>query len=218
MMKYSLIAVLMSCALNGCSNATTEESTSIGNGQLLIPLSVGTAWQYYAADTSIGVPIPYPIVPDSSFRVRVTRDSVTGGQTWAALENGDRLFGPSTAPAIYFGNFGHGFNKLEAGPLVAVSILLFPFPTRLGQQVQFGPTTSAVDTVITVPAGTFHCIRYDFLGQPVPGPYPYWSVFIAPGVGVIQRIVEEATTSDSQNQITGRRLRQTRLIGVQVLP
>jgi hypothetical protein len=74
---------------------------------------------------------------------------------------------------------------------------------------------SATDTVITVPAGTFHCLRYDLVDRPTPGPIIYWSVFVSPGIGVIERILNVEAHLDGQLQVTGRQDRIYRLTAIQ---
>jgi len=74
---------------------------------------------------------------------------------------------------------------------------------------------SATDTVITVPAGTFHCYRYDLVDQPTPGATSDWTVFLAPGTGVVERIQPVASMSDAQGHVTSRHERIFRLTSIQ---
>ena len=127
----------------------------------LLPLTVGTQWSYFAVDTLIGtVPLSGPLAPDSSFTVHVVGDSVDGGGThWAEVDSLWRLLDKDMPQGHgLYTNASDGFYELLSGVLPSFLIV---YPASVGEKSLFGPAMVTADTVVTVPAGTFHCIRYD---------------------------------------------------------
>jgi len=75
--------------------------------------------------------------------------------------------------------------------------LWFPFPVQRGNSgvddTGVNWFVSTTDTTITVPAGTFHCIRYD---RDIHGE----SYFVSPGVGVVRKLFIANYSKDSTGQ------------------
>jgi hypothetical protein len=204
---------LLSGAL-ACSGDTTAPVQTVVP---LIPLTVGTAYTYHAADTLIGViPAREEIAPDSDFTVRVVRDLADrSGTRWAGFDLPERMFGPASPAASYFTNASDGLrrisNSFPGGVSVGVSYVIFPYPASPGTISAYGSVLTVADTVITVPAGTFHCLRYDDY-NPIPGRPHTMSLFIAPGIGVVQRSVNFTMYNGSApNEVVGRHDRVYRL-------
>lgn len=198
-----------------CGGMTDVPATSNG----LFPLTTGTSWTYHSTDSVIGPPIAGDQVePDSDFTVEVLGDTTdASGTGWAVLSNAGRLFGPDFSPVTpYYANASDGLRRLGVGggssgtPFI-LTYLIFAYPATRGQVMHFGPVVSSVDTTISVPAGTFRCLRYDLVTQPTPGPIPIWSVFVSPGIGIVQRIVTQIFVEDGKGQVVSRRDRYYRL-------
>ncbi|HEY4130865.1 MAG TPA: hypothetical protein VGM50_09625 [Gemmatimonadaceae bacterium] len=184
-----------------------------------VPLAVGTTFVYHSRDSLSGLPIVGErAAPDSDFVVRVTGDTLDlDGTRWAIIDQPDRAFG-SSGIGPYYANGAGGVYRLEArlgtAALSGVALLIFAYPAPRGTVMQFGPTVTATDTVITVAAGTFHCYRYDLVSQPSRTDTS-WTVFLAPGTGVVQRIQPIASMSDAQGHLTARHDRIFRLTSIQ---
>jgi hypothetical protein len=220
MSKSSLLFCLAPLAVfAGCGAASTESESQRVSSAIL--LGAGTTFLYHSSDSLSGPPIVGErAAPDSDFAVRVTGDTLDrDGMRWAIIDRPDRAFGPSGV-GPYYANAAGGVYRLEAastatGPLSGVALLIFAYPATRGTVIHFGPMVSATDTVITVPAGTFHCYRYDLIGQPTPGETSDWTVFLAPGTGVVQRIQPVALMSDAEGHVTSRHDRIFRLTSIQ---
>jgi hypothetical protein len=184
-----------------------------------MPLSVGAAFSYHSTDTVIGQPNPdFRLAGDSDFTVHVVRDTMdAAGVHWAQFDAPERALGAYAFDSAYYTNVSNGLARTIVSPnlkVVQSTILLFLYPAQRGQFVPDGPEVSATDTVITVPAGTFHCLRYDLVDRPTPGPTIYWSVFVSPGTGVVERILNVEAHLDGQLQVTGRQDRIYRLTAI----
>jgi hypothetical protein len=198
-----------------CGGAGTEPRTL----PPLVPFKLGATFSYHSTDTIIGEPIPGDrLAADSDFTVHVVVDTADGsGVRWAKFDAAALALGPPGSLDAYYTNASDGLRRSIANPNRSgptPSILMFLYPAQRGQFTPFGPLVSATDTVITVPAGTFHCLRYDLVDQPTPGPVTYWSVFFSPGTGVIQRIINVSYFSGGQLQVLGRHDRIYRLTAV----
>jgi hypothetical protein len=87
----------------------------------------------------------------------------------------------------YVANRSGGFWSLNLtlSPVLSLLFFEFPYPAKVGASENFGITVVLkTDTVITVPAGTFHCLLYAESGD---------SVFVAPGVGVVARLTDRTS-------------------------
>lgn len=186
-----------------------------------MPLTVGTTFVYHVSDSFSG-PSPFKddkAAPDSDYTVRITGDTLSAsGARWAIIDHAERMFGPGEI-GPYFANGAAGLYRIEAGTsggqTFALPVLIFSYPASRGSIVQFGPLVAATDTVITVPAGTYHCYRYDLVNIPRRTDETYWSVFIAPGTGVVQRMVTSASAVDSLGHLTYQHDHIARLTAVQ---
>jgi hypothetical protein len=208
-------AVAGAVALSSCSGLPTDT----GNATAFFPLRVSSAWSYHSFDATTGDPALFaPVKPDSDFAVRVLRDTVdASGMRWYAMENARRIF--SGATTVYFGNDSSGLLTLTvlpglSGQQFGVSSPLIFYPVVLGQRAQFGVVT-ALDTTITVPAGTFKCVRYDDVDSFTSRSLPFFTVFLAPQVGVVKRIRFNDTYVDNSGRVTAQRSRVDWLVAYQ---
>ena len=197
----------------GCGGESTAPQSTVP----LMQLTVGTTLKYHSSDTLMGtVAAGEQTAADSDFTVRVVRDIADkDGTRWAVLDAPEVVFGQAAPTHSYFGNGPDGLRRVSdgfAGGPVGVSFLIFPYPATRGAIGAFAAVVSTTDTVITVPAGTFHCLRYDSF-SPIPGAATVWSVFVAPGTGVVQRMSTLTAYYDpkGQFQLIGRHDRVYRL-------
>ncbi len=113
------------------------------------------------------------------------------GSTWAVLDSAYQVIEGGVVPIgahSYVANRSDGFWSWSLPPgYPALSLLFFefPYPTKAGTSANLGVTSVlSTDTVVTVPAGTFHCLLYRESGD---------SVFVAPGVGVVARLTDRTS-------------------------
>jgi hypothetical protein len=185
----------------------------------LLPLRLGTSFSYHSTDTLIGAAFAgLSNAPDSDFTVAVVSDVIdVRGTHWATLDADDRMFGPAASGSwTYFTSAADGlrslYNNFPTGlDALRLSALLLPYPGAPGAVGQFGATVIATDTVITVPAGTFHCVRYDY---PFARSLSLWSLFIAPGTGVVQRILTVSSFNGPNFELLGKHDRIYRLTAI----
>jgi hypothetical protein len=87
--------------------------------------------------------------------------------------------------------------------------MVFPYPAILEQVdttavILDGPLRLAgFDTVVTVPAGTFHCIKYEYVTVPTTAVDPYQSVYIALGTGIVLKTKRVAAAFDANGNLIG---------------
>ena len=86
--------------------------------------------------------------------------------------------------------------NLALAPVLSLLFFEFPYPAKVGTSENFGITVVLkTDTVITVPAGTFHCLLYAESGD---------TVFVAPGVGVVARLTDRTGAEFLSGQVVER--------------
>jgi hypothetical protein len=188
--------------LTGCRGSDT---TAPGSQAGLISLTVGARWVYAEYDSvEFGSlqPVSYPI----RYTVSVSRDTVISGERWALVDNAGLLLDNQFDESLLLANRPNGLYRFATVPpalsgLVPTASMAFPYPVAIKQR--FGPARNWVvantDTVVAVPAGSFHCIRYDEVtevGVPMTA-----SVFIAPGTGIVMQVSFPITATDSSGQL-----------------
>ncbi len=186
----AVLATVSSCA------APAEKSIAPPDSSLqadpLIPLAIGTRWTYDSIDS---VELTTDTSRDHSFHQKqsfaVIADTVAAdGSTWAVLDSAYEVIdgGTGIGGHSYVANRSDGFWdwSLPLGyPALALLFFEFPYPTKTGTSANLGVTSVlSTDTVVTVPAGTFHCLLYRESGD---------SVFVAPGVGVVARLTDRTS-------------------------
>jgi hypothetical protein len=204
-----LMAVLAACATlaAACERAPTLVGGSTGGGgpsgnaqggTLFPAMTVGTTWTYQFTDSVEGGPPPTKADTFGITKQIVVADSVDStGVRWSGMNNGayqplgDDL---SSVPSYYSNrNGGFWFLAFSVAPPAVIPptfYLMFKYPAKRGDT--YYPTANlafvqrdlvtvtASDTLITVPAGSFHCLRYDLNGLDV--------MFVAPGIGIVKRV------------------------------
>lgn len=136
----------------------------------IIPLSVGNSWEYdgIAYDTTGSVLEQYVEIHE------VPRDTLVFGRQFY----------------LYLGYCA----DTDSGMIRAVPLqdrlqlkLIYKYPTSAGEQYlseQTNCTVASLDTLISVAAGSFHCIWYRFTTYGMN----YRDEYISPGVGLIKGI------------------------------
>lgn len=214
LLRRATAAASAAVTLAGCGGVPTD----VGEAQALIPLRVGATWSYHSFDVTTGPSSDFgPAAPDSDFVLRVVRDTLdVSGKRWFAIENINRLF-VWTQPG-FFANASDGFRRLTTPGLSGYqfvftsSVITYPVPK--GQPTVIGFVT-ALDTAITVGAGTFRCVRYDLRGSFDPGSMTYASVFLAPQVGIVLRTVFKDGFPDGAGGFKAQRNRVYQLAAYQ---
>jgi hypothetical protein len=180
------LAVASSCAAPAEESIAPPDTSSSLPTSPIIPLAIGTRWTYDEIDSVV---FTTDTSRHRSFHQRlsfaVIADTVTAKGTWSVLDSAYNVVDGPTAGHTYVANLNGGFWEwtLPIGYPVFAQLppfLEFPYPARAGASANLGITTVlSTDTVMTVPAGTFHCLLYAESRD---------SVFVAPGVGVIARL------------------------------
>lgn len=183
------------------SVAPSDTSGSTPSGPL-IPLAIGTRWTYDSIDSVL---FTTDTSRDHSFHQRqsfaVIADTIVAdGSTWAVLDSASGIIDVSGGPGAhgYVANRSGGFWSLNLtlAPILSLLFFEFPYPAKVGTSENFGITiVLKTDTVVTVPAGTFHCLLYAESGD---------SVFVAPGVGVVARLTNKTGTEFVSGQVVER--------------
>ena len=197
-------ALVVPLVVAGCRESNAPEPSAP-----LIPPAVGRHWQYEISD-SVEVGTPLGLQPDR-VNVRVVGDTTIRGERWAVLDSAQVILHDNHAGRYYLRSRADGIYENtppDAGfPIVGGTpgYRIFKYPVRLGEQgglpfVGVLWTVSAVDTLVRVPAGEFRCVRYD------EGEFVTW--FVAPGVGIVQKVTGIAETRDANGQL----IRRTRLV------
>lgn len=167
----------------GCERSPSEPEESLDVSQPLVPLWIGTRWSYeLAAVAEIGT----FDVPPMHYNVGVVGDTLIENETWAVLDTAQLLLHDNYAGRYYLTTRANSIYETAARipdfplpPSFSTAVLLFWYPTRVGDTRSFRVVT-ATDTLITVPAGSFRCLRYD------RGPNE--TFFVAPAIGVVKKI------------------------------
>ncbi len=155
---------------------------------VIVPLGVGYRWEgilttYHGSDSTL-----------SSEFVTLTYEMSDHNERWyrlAYIRNGD------TNTALYLltnrkdGLWQRNADYVAPDSLSRVMTLVFKYPAVAGDDYTCGleltMSVLATDTVVTVPAGTFHCICYlatDLSGEETSDTV----LFLCPGVGWVRKV------------------------------
>lgn len=156
--------VVFSFLSSGCSKSSPTGPSS--SGSQIVPLSSGNSWTY----RSIMYSPTDSVLGDGPVSVVVDRDTTIAGvhlySFWGWASAGDS--GLTTYTDGYFE-------------------LYFKYPANSGTHYSawgFSVVVSNLDTVINVPAGSFHCVDYRFYDKG----YLNGEYFVSPGAGVIKLV------------------------------
>jgi hypothetical protein len=163
-----------------------------GSAATIVPLAVGSEWTYFVADSGAS-----KLHPDSTYVARISRDTLLGGRRWYYAEPASSL---APGPFQWLRNDVGGL--YQGLPPFTVPFLGFAYPAVVGDSYIGGgwPLRIAdVDTLITVPAGTFHAVLYERISTGSTGSnLVYGWLFASPGVGLIKEIRPIQTSGSGQ--------------------
>ena len=185
--RRALGALGAALGAGACGDATAPGGAAVEAA--VIPLAVGTRWTYAQVDS---VELDARPFSPATRAVSAARDTVVAGRRGTVLDGGGVLFG-STAGRVIVAVDRAGVSTAE--PEVAAAglgpwLLTLAYPAAVGAGTPGGWRVTAVDTTVTVPAGTFRCVRYDLPGgdrapNGAPSGPPIGTVLLAPGTGVV---------------------------------
>lgn len=166
--KIVFIGLLL-VLFGACSDKNEEESVPTLPAGDIVPLAVGNQWVFnsYNNDGIIDATITMDIEDELS------NNRFQYGWT-VNYTNGNYRYSQGTSCLKYDGYYEGDFTY---------NLLLYKYPAKKGDEYYFGVgklIVSSLYEVITVPAGTFKCIRYE----------QYWTnfdcyIWVSPGVGQI---------------------------------
>jgi hypothetical protein len=167
-----VVSLLASCKKDN----PVDSSSSV---KQLWPLKTGNTWSFSAvAYDSTGT-----VTQSGSGSLVVTADTLVGDETWYHISGGG---------SVFYTNRSDGIWGMSTGTSGIFQGLFFKYPVSIGDSWNFGGDQiflQSADTVITVPAGTFHCYEY----RMSMSDYYYF----CPGVGFIAEDSYSTTNSGS---------------------
>jgi hypothetical protein len=146
------------------------------------PLKPGNTWAF----STIEYDTTGAVTQSGSGAFVVTTDTIVGGETWYHI---------SSSGTTFYTNRSDGFWVMSNSTFGLFQGLLFKYPVSAGDSWNCGGDQiflQSADTLITVPAGTFHCYEYRLLynSEPMSDYYYY-----CPGVGIIAEDSYSSTNS-----------------------
>ena len=144
------------------------------------PLKPGNTWAYHAIEyDTTGA-----ITQSGSAVIVVTKDTIVGGETWYQIS------GIGSGGSMFYTNRSDGLWVMSNSTSGLFQSLYFKYPVSAGESWNLGGDQiflQSADTLITVPAGTFHCYEYRL-------PMSDY-VYFCPGVGFIAEDSYSSTNS-----------------------
>jgi hypothetical protein len=178
LMAISFLVVIINCSKK------SDDITGISSNEKIIPLAVGNKWLYTTYNVSTGAEQAtltieiFGKINDSTYWRRHTVDYF------------DKSYYYMTEGVVALEKDGYHEGNLANN-------LLFKYPTKKGDTYIYGTVfkikVADLKASVTVPAGTFKCVRYDFyLFDAANNSYRLDDcVWIAPNVGEIARAKTE---------------------------
>lgn len=147
----------------------------------LIPFRLGAEWTYSIADSGQN-----PVLKDSVQTIHVI--ATAGNGAWFGVDVGTIL--GTASGFVWFANTSNGV--YESQNLLGLAYLAWPYPVAagdtvvapIGGQMRIG----GIDETVMVPAGTFHCILYEWTTPPISPIGWYRRTWFAPGIGLIKDV------------------------------
>ena len=161
--------------LISCKKDNPVESSPIA--KQIWPLKPGNTWAFSTKeyDTTGAV------IQSGSGAIVITTDTIVGGETWYRFSGSGSIFYTIRSDGIW--GMSTGTSPLFQG-------LFLKYPVSAGDSWNFGGDQmflQSADTLITVPAGTFHCYEYRLSMS------DYY--YFCPGVGFIAEDYYSSTNS-----------------------
>ena len=180
-------------ARDGLVSPSLPQLGPLSPGGTLIPLDSGTQWTYEVLDTIV-LSGGKPSTASGALTMHVLGDTTIRTLRYAILDGAPNIFGGEiNNPHWYFRNKADGFYAAGFIALLPQSepfpvalppdFLTLPYPARVGGYYDFGVVSVfSIDTLIAVPAGTFHCLGYLSANGTT-------RQFVAAGVGLVRQEV-----------------------------
>jgi hypothetical protein len=144
------------------------------------PLKPSNTWAYH----TIEYDTTGAITQSGSGALVVTTDTIVGGETWYQIS------GAWSGGSMFYTNRSDGLWIMSNSTSGLFQELFFKYPVSAGDSWNFGGDQiflQSADTLITVPAGTFHCYEYRLSMS------DYY--YFCPGVGIIAEDSYSSTNS-----------------------
>jgi hypothetical protein len=168
-----LLLLLNLITSSGCKKDDTFTNTNV---EVILPLSVGNSWTYKVTpyDTG-GNPLTYNL-PDVG--VQVYYDTLVGSDRWYSLSQ--------HRPAVGFDWRSNKSDGLWQQDAYSRTYLLYKYPANANETYSSASaqvTVLAVDQMVTVPKGTYACIKYKFVDL---GARATFYAYVSPNLGEIK--------------------------------
>jgi len=169
---YLLFSLLFFTIFYGCekSNLVSYDNSTQG----LIPIVRGNTWYYSgtAYDTS-------GIVRENFGEIHDVRgDTILFGKK-LTFYAGHYVVNTDSGLIAYG---GYSISSDTPNDTVVHYELLYKYPAKTGDSFNYGMKIGTIDTIIIVPAGLFHCIKYMNYYNSVLN----YDAYICPGIGLIK--------------------------------
>ena len=170
--KYLLISFLLFSIFYGCDKSNPVSNST--SSQNLIPIAKGNTWYYsgVAYDTVGNVRENFGEIHD------VRGDTILFGKKLTFYSGFYVTY--TDSGLIAYG--GYSVSSDAPNDTVANYYLLYKYPAQTGDSFDYGMKVGTIDTLVNVPAGSFHCIKYMGYTNSVL----YYDVYISPGIGLIK--------------------------------
>lgn len=188
-----VICLLFLATFYGCekSNPVSNNDTS----KILIPIAKGNTWYLTGTsyDTLGNVKENYGETYD------VRGDTVLFGKKLTFYAGHYVTY--TDSGLIAYG--GYSISSDAPQDTVVYFRLLYKYPAKTGESFSYGMKVGITDTIVTVSAGSFHCIKYSSYTNGVL----YEDVYISPGIGLV-KIVSYFGEDYSENPLQIRGISQ----------
>ena len=172
--KYFPAIILLFAFSFGCEKSNPVSNDILTQG--IIPIAKGNSWYYSGIwyDTLGSVRERYYVKTD------VRRDTILFGRKLTFYSG--RYVANSDSGLIAY----TGYSIMAEAPTDTIVhyMLLYKFPAHVGDIFAYGVIVGSVDTIVSVPAGTFHCVKYMSYQNGIL----CYSDYVSPGIGVIKSV------------------------------
>ncbi|NCS90736.1 MAG: hypothetical protein AUJ54_09315 [Ignavibacteria bacterium CG1_02_37_35] len=171
-LTYLIVAVLFFTLFYGCEKSNLV--SYIVPTPDFIPIAKGNTWYYsgVAYDTLGMVREKFGEIHD------VRGDTILFGKKLTFYAGSYVAISDSGL----IGYAGYSTNSNTPNDTTVYYHLLYKYPAKTGDKFNYGMRVGTIDTLINVPAGSFHCIQYMGYYQGTL----YYNSYVSPGTGLIK--------------------------------
>ncbi len=172
--KYFPAIILLFAFSFGCEKSNPVSNDILTQG--IIPIAKGNSWYY----SGIWYDTLGSVIQRSYAKTDVKGDTIIFGKK-LAFYSGRRVANSDSGLIAYA-----GYSLFAEAPTDTIVnyMLLYKYPARTGDIYDYGMRIGTTDTIVSVPAGTFHCIKYMYYENGILG----YSEYVSPGIGVIKLV------------------------------